>query len=147
VERSDDARGVRNLQPPALFAGAPYTYATVAVRQGLVLTAGACPLDGDGRVVAPGDHAVQARCALANLLTVLADAGAGPEHVLKTTVYAVARDRAELVHVWDAVAAGLAPHRPPSTLLGVALLGYPDQLVEIEAVAVVGAPAGDARAG
>jgi hypothetical protein len=28
-----------------------------------------------------------------------------------------------------------APHRPPSTLLGVSLLGYPDQLVEIEAVA------------
>ena len=27
-------------------------------------------------------------------------------------------------------------HDAPSTLLGVAVLGYPDQLVEIEAVAV-----------
>jgi enamine deaminase RidA (YjgF/YER057c/UK114 family) len=31
-----------------------------------------------------------------------------------------------------------APARPPSTLLGVAILGYPDQLVEIEAIAVIG---------
>jgi hypothetical protein len=29
---------------------------------------------------------------------------------------------------------GFAPARPPSTLLGVAVLGYPGQLVEIEAV-------------
>jgi enamine deaminase RidA (YjgF/YER057c/UK114 family) len=32
-----------------------------------------------------------------------------------------------------------APSRPPSTLLGVAVLGYPGQLVEIEAVAVASA--------
>jgi len=30
----------------------------------------------------------------------------------------------------------LAPSMPPSALLGVAALGYPDQLVEIEAVAL-----------
>ena len=29
-------------------------------------------------------------------------------------------------------------HDAPSTLLGVAVLGYPDQLVEVEAVAVTG---------
>ena len=28
-------------------------------------------------------------------------------------------------------------HEAPSTLLGVAVLGYPDQLVEVEAVAVL----------
>ena len=31
----------------------------------------------------------------------------------------------------------LAPLRPPSTLLGMAFLGYAEQLVEIEAVALV----------
>jgi enamine deaminase RidA (YjgF/YER057c/UK114 family) len=46
-------------------------------------------------------------------------------------------ERDDLVQVWDAVAAGLAPSRPPSTLLGVTGLGYPDQLVEIDAVASV----------
>jgi len=41
--------------------------------------------------------------------------------------------------VWDTVAPRLG--RAPSTLLGVALLGYPDQLVEIEAIAGVGTAA------
>ena len=31
----------------------------------------------------------------------------------------------------------LAPHDPPSTLLGVAALGYDGQLVEVEAVAAL----------
>ena len=36
-----------------------------------------------------------------------------------------------MVHRW------FAPHEPPATLLGVSVLGYPDQLVEVEAVAAV----------
>jgi enamine deaminase RidA (YjgF/YER057c/UK114 family) len=56
--------------------------------------------------------------------------------VLKTTVYVVAADRSELVRVWDVVAERFGDARPPSTLLGVSFLGYPEQLVEIEAVAV-----------
>jgi hypothetical protein len=40
------------------------------------------------------------------------------------------------VTVWDVVSPRLG--RAPSTLLGVSLLGYPDQLVEIEAIAVIG---------
>jgi hypothetical protein len=35
------------------------------------------------------------------------------------------------------IAAGLAPHRPPSMLLGVAMLGYPDQVVEIDGIATL----------
>jgi len=34
------------------------------------------------------------------------------------------------------IAAAFAPARPPSTLLGVAVLGYTGQLVEIEAIAL-----------
>jgi enamine deaminase RidA (YjgF/YER057c/UK114 family) len=41
------------------------------------------------------------------------------------------------VRAWRVVEERLAPARPPSTLLGVAALGYPEQLVEIEAVAVL----------
>ena len=56
---------------------------------------------------------------------------------MRTTVYVVTRDRADLGVVWDAVqASGFAPSA--STLLGVELLGYDGQLVEIEATAVVG---------
>ena len=120
-----------------LFRGTPYDYVAVASEGSLVFTAGACPLDADGRVVAVGDHEGQARQALANLRAALAEAGSGFDHVLKSTVYVVAADRAELVRTWNVVEEAFAPARPPSTLLGVSLLGYPDQLVEIEAVAVV----------
>jgi enamine deaminase RidA (YjgF/YER057c/UK114 family) len=66
----------------------------------------------------------------------LAGAGSSFDQVLKTTVYVVAQDRHELVRTWNVVEEAFAPARPPSTLLGVSVLGYPDQLVEIEAVAV-----------
>jgi enamine deaminase RidA (YjgF/YER057c/UK114 family) len=56
--------------------------------------------------------------------------------VAKTTVYVASGVREDLVAAWDEVAAFFGDHDAPSTLLGVAMLGYPGQLVEIEAVAV-----------
>jgi enamine deaminase RidA (YjgF/YER057c/UK114 family) len=118
-----------------LFAGAPYAYAAAGGQCGLVFTAGACPLDADGQVSAPGDVAAQMRQALANLRTALDEAGVTIRDVLKTTVYVASSDRADLVAAWHEVAAAFGDHDVPSTLLGVAVLGYPEQLVEIEAVA------------
>jgi len=73
---------------------------------------------------------------LVNLKAVLHSHGAGPEQLVRTTVYVVG-DRDDLVRVWEVVAAGLAPHRPPRTLLGVTTLGYKDQLVEIDGIAAL----------
>jgi enamine deaminase RidA (YjgF/YER057c/UK114 family) len=117
----------------SLYPGTPYDYS--AAGGGLVFTAGACPLDGEGRVVAPGDHELQAARAIENLLAALAEHSVGPESLVKTTVFVVAQERADLARVWNVVCARLG--RAPSTLLGVSLLGYPNQLVEIEAIAVV----------
>ena len=125
------------VSPPGLYAGVPYEYAAVAPTGGAVFTAGACPLDTEGHVVAPGDHEAQARAAVANLITALEAAGAEAGDLVKTTVYVVAAERADLVRVWRVVEEALAPSRPPSTLLGVAFLGYPEQLVEIEGIASI----------
>ena len=73
---------------------------------------------------------------MANLVTALADAGCGLTDVARTTVYVASSDRADLVAAWEVVRAAFGDHDAPSTLLGVALLGYPDQLVEVEAIAV-----------
>ena len=80
-------------------------------------------------------HRAQAAQAAENLLAALAEAGTGPDAILRTTIYVVADERADLVRVWDVVAERLG--RAPSTLLGVSFLGYPDQFVEIEAIAAV----------
>lgn len=117
-----------------LYPHPPYEYS--AAGGGLLFTAGACPLDEDGQVVAPGDLEGQALRAVENLIAALADAGTGSDDLLKTTIYVVATERSDLVRVWDVVASRLG--RVPSTLVGVSLLGYPDQLVEIEAVAATG---------
>jgi enamine deaminase RidA (YjgF/YER057c/UK114 family) len=120
-----------------LFPGAPYAYAATAAGTGLVFTAGACPLDDQGRVVAPGDIAGQMRQALDNLRVALEECGATVRDVLKTTVYVSTARRADLVVAWNEVAGAFGDHDPPSTLLGVTVLGYPGQLVEIEATAFV----------
>ena len=114
-----------------LFSGVPYEYTSRA--DGLVFAAGACPLDADGRTVAPGDLEAQARRTVDNLLEALAEAGASTRDLLKTTIYVVAEDRSDLTRAWNVISERLG--RVPSTLLGVSLLGYPDQLVEIEAIA------------
>ena len=129
---------VRLLPVPALSGVAPYAYlATVEPSARLVFTAGACPLDADGRTVAPGDHAAQARQVMANLETALRAARATLADVVKSTVYVASSQRADLLTVWQVVRDAFGDHDAPSTLLGVAVLGYPDQLVEVEAVAAV----------
>jgi enamine deaminase RidA (YjgF/YER057c/UK114 family) len=124
-----------HVNPPGLYAGAPYPYAAVADAGRMVFAAGACPLDEDGVVVSGGIEA-QAAKAVANLFVALDAAGAGKDAVLKTTVYVASSEQPDLVRAWEVVAAAFAPARPPSTLLGVAVLGYTGQLVEIEAIAV-----------
>jgi enamine deaminase RidA (YjgF/YER057c/UK114 family) len=123
----------------ALFRDPPYAYAAIAPPGALVFTAGACPLDEDGVVVAPGEVGRQARQAVANLAEALQASGSSLSSVLKTTVYVASADRGDLVTAWDVIRAAFGDHDAPSTLLGVAVLGYPGQLVEIEAIAVVSA--------
>lgn len=116
----------------------PPGYSHVAIARGatLVFTAGAVPLDEEGNVVGEGDAVAQAHRVIANLLTQLDAAGAGPTGVVKTTVYVVGESHETQVDVWEVVRAspiGAAP----STLVGVPILGYRGQLVEIEAIAVL----------
>jgi enamine deaminase RidA (YjgF/YER057c/UK114 family) len=138
LDRDAGAVPVRLIRAGRLYSGVPYAYASAVAAGELLFTAGACPLDENGSVVGGDDVRLQARQVMANLAEALAAAGAGVADVLKTTVYVASGDRADLVAVWDIVAAAFAPHDPPSTLLGVAALGYDGQLVEVEAVAVAG---------
>ena len=135
IERSDAGRFAslppKSAWPMTLSRGAPYDYSRSA--NGLAFTAGACPLDVNGDVVAPDDLLGQAERAAENLLAALVDAGLAAESLLKTTIYVVARERTNLPRVWNVVSERLG--RAPSTLLGISFLGYPGQLVEIEAVA------------
>ena len=126
---------IEHVNPPGLYAGAPYHYAAIAEAGRTVFAAGACPIDEDG-IVVPGGIEAQAAKAVANLFVALSAAGAAKDDVLKTTVYVASSEQPDLVRAWEVIATAFAPTRPPSTLLGVAVLGYTGQLVEIEAIAV-----------
>ena len=102
-----------------------------------MFTAGACPLDEQDAVVAAGDVAGQAEQVMANLRMALAAAGAQLTDVVKTTVYVATAQRQDLVTAWEVVHRHFENHEAPSTLLGVAVLGYRDQLLEVEAVAAL----------
>lgn len=128
--------GIELVRPPDLAGTAPYAYAAVTDPGRMVFTAGACPLDADGATVAVGDVAGQARQVMANLTRALEAAGAGLADVLKATVYVATADRADLLAAWAVVEEAFGAHPAPATLVGVTVLGYPDQLVEVEAVAV-----------
>jgi enamine deaminase RidA (YjgF/YER057c/UK114 family) len=127
---------VELVRSSALADTAPYAYAAVVGPGSLVFTAGACPLDASGVVGPVGDIAGQAAVVMDNLVVALAAAGCTLADVAKSTVYVASADRADLVEAWQVVRAAFGDHDAPSTLLGVAQLGYPDQLVEVEAVAV-----------
>ena len=128
---------IKLIRSDSLYTGAPYAYAAIAPPGALIFTAGACPLNGNGEVAGVGDIRAQASLAVANLSTALAASGAALCDVLKTTVFVASAQRADLVTAWDVIRAAFGDHDAPSTLLGVTVLGYPDQLVEIEAVAAV----------
>lgn len=119
-----------------------YAYAATAqtpVRP--VWVAGACPLDAEGATVAVGDYAGQAHQVMRNLATALEGAGASLADVVKTTVYVATTRRQDLSTAWNVYREHMGGHDAPSTLLGVTVLGYDGQLVEVEAVAVL-PPAG-----
>ena len=133
------ARPAINLvRPSSLAPDVPYAYAAAPHGRSLyVFTAGACPLDAAGATVAPGDVAAQSAQVMDNLSEALQAAGAELVDVVKTTVYVASAAREDLVAAWHVVRRRFGDHDPPSTLIGVTVLGYPGQLVEVEAVAAL----------
>ncbi|MET9528968.1 MULTISPECIES: Rid family hydrolase [unclassified Streptomyces] len=129
----------RHSTVPTLFPPPGYAHAAVVeAGQRLAFMAGSVPLDAAGKLVGPGDPLLQTEQVLANLEEALRAIGSGLSLVVATTVYVVADTPETLSGVWQVVRAsglGAGPHT--STLLGVGCLGYPGQLVEITATAVV----------
>ena len=92
------------------------------------------------------DLAGQVRQALRNVLDVLAEAGAGPEHVARMTWYLV--DKADYLRQQSAIGAAyretMGAHYPAMSVVEVAGLLETQAKVEIEVTAVIPA-SGDAR--
>lgn len=129
---------VQLIRSSTLSDVAQYAYAATAPQDArLIFLAGACPLDERGNTVAPGDYAAQAAACIATMEQALAEAGASIGDVISTRVLVASSERDDLRAAWEVVRNAFGAHDVPSTLLGVTVLGYDDQLVEIEAIAAV----------
>jgi enamine deaminase RidA (YjgF/YER057c/UK114 family) len=130
--------GMERVNPSSLPAPSGFAHAVVATGGRLIFLAGQTALDGSGAVVG-STVAEQFEQALANLLTALAAAGGGPEHLTSLTVYAVdlADYRAhgrELGAVWRKLA---GRDYPAMAAIGISRLWDPAALVEVQGFAVV----------
>ncbi len=125
---------LNNAEIEAGLAETPgYRYADVVGQQ--LFVAGQVPLDGNGELMARGDAAGQAVACLDNLRLVVETNGFALDDVHQLVVYVVGEHQ-NLLHAWAAVTEWFGGNVPPATLLGVNLLGYADQLVEIDATVV-----------
>jgi len=97
--------------------------------------AGQVPRDGSGDLVGAADAAAQAASCLHNLRTLLEVHDFAEADIRRLIIYVVGEQQ-NLLDAWSAVTEWFAGDVPPATLLGVNLLGYSDQLVEIDATVV-----------
>ena len=113
----------------------------IAARGRMVFTGGLIGWTGDG-VFETDDFAGQAAQALRNIVAVLAEAGARPEHLVRLTWYVTdkAAYLASLRDLGRAYRAIIGPHFPAMALLQVVALVEDRAKVEIEATAVVPDP-------
>ncbi|MFW0794079.1 RidA family protein [Gordonia sp. CPCC 205515] len=112
-----------------------YAYSATVAPGPLLFTAGISPLDAEGVIVKPGDVVGQMRRCLEILGVVLYEQGASLTDVVKLTIYVAEHLQADLYVAWQEVVAEFGAPVPPAMMLGVTVLGYDDQLVEIEAIA------------
>jgi enamine deaminase RidA (YjgF/YER057c/UK114 family) len=125
------------LQPPGWAR--PRGYANgVAATGRLVFVAGQIGWDAEQRFASDG-FAAQVRQALANVVAVLACAGAKPEHLVRMTWYVTSRDEynAALAEVGAAWRELIGRNFPAMSVVVVAGLLEPRAKIEIEATAVV----------
>ena len=123
---------------PAVWAR-PKGYANgVAAKGKLVFVSGMIGWDGDG-VFRARDFVGQVRQALANIVAVLAEAGARPEHIVRMTWYVV--DKREYIAAYPGIGVAyrevIGRHFPAMTAVEVAALIEDAARVEIEATAVI----------
>ncbi|WP_010094687.1 RidA family protein [Ornithinibacillus scapharcae] len=115
-----------------------YAYAShVPAGMDILFMAGACPLNQDGVVELLNDYAAQAKLCVTNLKVALKECGANLENIAYTRVLVASSKQQDLVTAWNAIREEFGEHDVPSTLSGVTVLGYSNQLVELEAVVAV----------
>jgi enamine deaminase RidA (YjgF/YER057c/UK114 family) len=126
------------LNPESLGRPRGYSNGILAARGRALFIAGQIGWNSAQQLVSP-EFAPQFAQALKNVLTVLAEAGGKPEHVVRFTIYVT--DKQPYIAASSQIGASyrelMGRHYPAMTLVQVAALLEPGAQVEIEATAVI----------
>jgi len=125
------------LQPAGWARPKGYSNGVMA-RGRQIYIAGQIGWDGDCRFV-EGGFSAQVRQALANIVAILSEAGAGPEHLVRLTWYVTSRAEYlnEIAAVGKAYRETIGKHFPAMAVVEVTALMEAEAKVEIEATAVI----------
>lgn len=125
---------ITRINPDQLHPTPGYHHITVAETGRTAFLAGQCPLDRSGTLVGPGDLDAQIDQVAANAVTALGAVGARPDQVVRSVIYVVSDGDKRLGGAWRRLSeSALGPaFTSASTLLGVAQLGFSEQLIEVD---------------
>ena len=131
---------MKALLPPGWPRPKGYSNA-ISARGRTIVTAGLVGWDAEEKFAA-GDLAGQLRRILENLLAILAEDGAGPEHVVRMTWYVtdIGEYRSSLSEIGAAWRELIGRHFPAMAVVEVGALVEPQARIEIEVTAVVPEP-------
>ena len=130
-------RTTRHINPPTLPVPRGYSHAVEVTGGRTIYISGQIAVDREGRVVGAGDFPAQARQVFENLEAALAAAGAGFDDIVKVTIFMV--DVSQLQAFRDVRDWYMTGEKPAASLVQVSQLVLPELMLEVEAIAVVGA--------
>lgn len=109
----------------------------IAAKGEMVFVSGTIGWDQEGRL--PSGFADQMAQLLDNTIAILAEAGAGPEHIVRMTWYVTDLDayRSSLREIGAVYREKIGKNFPTMAVIGVSGLVESDALVEIETTAVI----------
>lgn len=130
---------ITRINPDELHPTPGYHHITVVEAGRTAFLAGQCPLDRAGVLVGPGDIDAQIDQVATNALAALNAVAARPVHVVRSVIYVVSDDVTVLGSAWQRFThSAIGPaFTTASTLLGVAQLGFPGQLIEVDLTAAL----------
>lgn len=112
-----------------------FTSAVEAPRGRTIYVSGLTSRDVDGNVVGEGDIKAQTEKVLENVKTILGEAGATMEDIVKVTVFILDMEQFSEIH--EVRRRYFTEPYPASSMVEVSRLVDPRLLIEIEAVAIV----------
>jgi enamine deaminase RidA (YjgF/YER057c/UK114 family) len=130
---------ITRINPAELHPTPGYHHITVVEPSRMAFLAGQVPLDRSGALVGPGDLDAQVDQVAANSFAALSAARARPDQVVRSVISVVSGNVADLSTAWHRLNGSVigSAFTAASTLLGVAQLGFPGQLIEVDLTAAL----------